>query len=228
MPLTPLASIHFVPYPRTRSTIRINLPIISVVMGCTARTTGRAAAVAALAGVILAHWPSAHAFALPFSQEGSDDVSSLWRNLLEAANLPSWAVYALPAMALLTGILVLLQVLRLLGRNRGPYSRYRKDVFFDVPWTWEYGSRKRVVGLRCTCPECDATLSCRVVGTRFGLGQRTELHCEACDATRHEEHCSLDFLEDRIIRQIEHNIRTGEWEDRTAAVGDSRDRESSP
>ena len=87
-------------------------------------------------------------------------------------------------------------------------SSYSKDYFLNAKWTWHY-NRGVPAGIWAYCPRCDTQL---VYSEYYDSGSnRIRLECEHCNSTLVSEVGSRDYLVAKIARQIDRNIRTGEW-----------------
>ena len=112
-----------------------------------------------------------------------------------------------------------------IGRDAEDYRKlYTKDTIRNVTWRWGYANN-RIINLRPFCPKCDMELT--NVRADQGTHEWTELHCEGheCGFVADGTWEDMNHAQDVARREIERNIRTGEWKKR---IGTSDSTETDP
>jgi hypothetical protein len=169
---------------------------------------------------VLWRFPSA-AEALVSAWHFAGDAASRSRaHLLADFAGPFWLLYLLlflssPAIYRALKFVFVVFMRHVLRKDpaRGPYARYRRDTFHDIPWTWDYSLQREPVNIWCECPECRTTLVYEYSSHR---GEAT-LHCETCDRDLQTLEGNIDYLKAKTRRLIEKKIKTGEWEETVEA-----------
>ena len=134
---------------------------------------------------------------------------SLWTHLMAQSSWPNWLAYviSLPAAAA-----CLRWALRHWRNRKDSTWRFHQLSFMGVVWRWEptSGLPDRV---RFYCPRCDTRLVYELMAGDLysGAQARIALHCETCNCERLQMVGNLDYLNARIIREIDRLHRTGEW-----------------
>lgn len=144
-------------------------------------------------------------------------VAALWRHLVSRAELPWFVIWPL----ILCTASLLVTWFRPYRQSRG-VRRYTEDSFFGVTAKWRWSPlRLRPVDIRVLCPRCSTRL---VSGSGIELQQHEHItmpvqrfyaSCERCN--RQVAEGNVEHLIDRIERQIERNIETGDWRKKVAA-----------
>lgn len=133
---------------------------------------------------------------------------AIWAHLNRTNAMPNWSLYLLGLTALFTAGFLISSALQ----SREPeWKSYVEDRFLDVPWRWTYLGDS-IHAPWAFCPACDTTL---IYEERWG-GYANEpktihLHCERCNLERLRYEGNKNYLTALITRQIDRNIRTGEW-----------------
>jgi len=160
---------------------------------------------------VLSRIPAAwHYMASIFSQVGAHLVSYL--------SIPFWLFYIL----LLMGVPFLVRCLLRLRRHTGPQvGDYTSDRFLEVDWTWHYVRGNAPEGIWCFCPDDNTRL---VYAAKY-YPHFITLKCETCERTWGPFPGKIGDLQNKIERQIERKIRTGEW--KTAILTQAREQTAS-
>lgn len=134
-------------------------------------------------------------------------VSAFWNHLFGATTLPNWSLYLLALMSLNTIIYSAALVIKPKGSN---ITAYTHDTFLGLNWRWSYISG-RPVNAWAFCPDCDTMLVYSELGSYFDPIRKTVLTCETCSKDMLNHEGDRDYLVEKIHRQIDRKIRTGEW-----------------
>jgi hypothetical protein len=131
-----------------------------------------------------------------------------WSHLKGTSGLPNWGLYVLVFIALHA----LINFAKRLLRPKGPnVSAYNQDSFMDIVWRWSYIG-EQAQNPWAYCPYCDTML---VYSEQRGYPSRrveqTTLTCERCNRALLHHNGDRDYLVAKILRQIDRNIRTGDW-----------------
>ncbi|MFA6180396.1 MAG: hypothetical protein WC696_12360 [Candidatus Methylopumilus sp.] len=135
-------------------------------------------------------------------------ATDLWSHLRGTSEFPNWSLYLLALMSIHTFVHWTARV----TKPKGPsVASYNHDTFLGLKWRWSYISG-HPENAWAFCPHCDTVLVYFEVGSRFDPDRNTVLTCETCnrDLLRHEG--DKDYLVQKIHRQIDRKIRTGEWQ----------------
>jgi len=97
---------------------------------------------------------------------------------------------------------------------------YTEDSFFGMTWRWSYPLSPIPKKIWCFCPKCDTQLVFNE--GPFRAAPRFILHCETCKEQIQDFEGSMDYILSKVIRQIDRNIRSGEWKSR---IGRGQNRE---
>ena len=132
-----------------------------------------------------------------------------WSHLKGASGLPNWSLYLLVLIAIQS----LLNLIKRLRKPKGPnISAYNQDSFLGVIWRWSYiGNNPR--NAWAFCPYCDTVLVYSERRAKYSYSiEETILTCETCNREMLKHEGDKNYLVDKIHRQIDRIIRTGEWE----------------
>ena len=140
-----------------------------------------------------------------------DAGSAAWKFLTAAGGTPRWVLIVLAAVAAPT----VYRALRLLlpAKSAGPtvrparFTDYTEDTFFGVVWRWAYQQGK-LLPPAGFCPTCDTQL----VYSEPYRGISVSLVCEHCHKTVYDGEGGLEDALNRVARQIERKLRSGEWQ----------------
>lgn len=134
---------------------------------------------------------------------------SLWTHLMAQSRWPNWLAYVVSAAA---AVACFCWALRHWRNRKDSTWRFHQLSFSGVLWRWKptSGLPSHVNGF---CPGCDTRLV--YIDTPPDLyneiPRRTSLYCETCNSERLSMNGGLDYMNGRIIREIERLHRTGEW-----------------
>ncbi|MFM2075190.1 MAG: hypothetical protein RJB34_1495 [Pseudomonadota bacterium] len=161
-----------------------------------------------IAGLVVASIIGAVSFVLGAFKWVMEVAAIFWNHLTDASTLPNWSLYLLALMGLNTIIYWASLVIKPKGLN--PIAAYTHDTFLGLKWRWSYISGSPT-NAWAFCPECDTMLVYSELGRYFDPVQKTVLTCETCckDMLNHEG--DRAYLVEKIHRQIDRKIRTGEW-----------------
>ena len=130
--------------------------------------------------------------------------SRIGAHLVSHLSVPFWLFYIL----LLMGMPFLGWCFLRLRRRAGPrVGDYTSDRFLEVDWTWHYVWGSTPEGIWCFCPD-DNT---RLVNSEDSYRHSITLECETCKRKWGPIQGGMYDLTNKIARQIERKIRTGEW-----------------
>lgn len=134
-------------------------------------------------------------------------AAEFWSHLRGTSGFPNWSLYLLALMSIHTLVYWTARVMKPKGPN---VASYNQDTFLGLTWRWSYISGIPVE-VWAFCPHCDTMLVYTVVGSRFDPDRKTVLTCETCNREMLQHEGDRDYLVEKIGRQIEKKIRTGEW-----------------
>jgi endogenous inhibitor of DNA gyrase (YacG/DUF329 family) len=159
-----------------------------------------------IAGVVVAAIIGAVSFIPGVFKWLEEAASSIWSHLRGTSELSNWSLYLLALMSIHTLVYWIARVTQPKGPN---ITEYNQDTFLGVTWRWSYISG-HPVNAWAFCPHCDTVLVYSE-GSQFDPTQQTVLTCETCgrDVLRHDG--SKNYLVEKIHRQIDRKIRSGEW-----------------
>ncbi|WP_313074947.1 hypothetical protein [Melaminivora sp.] len=132
---------------------------------------------------------------------------SLWTHLMAQSSWPNWLAYVIS----LAAALACLRWARRQWRSRKDSTwRFHQLSFLGVLWRWlpTSGLPSHVSGY---CPACDTRLVYETLVPNFDHPRRIALHCETCSSVRLRMEGNLDYMNARVIREIDRLQRTGEW-----------------
>jgi len=161
-----------------------------------------------IAGLIVAAVLAAVSFVPGTSKWAVEVATNFWNHLLGASALPNWSLYLLVLMSINTIIYWAALAIKLKGPN---ISAYNHDTFLGLKWRWSYISGQPVKAW-AFCPHCDTMLVYSMIGSFYEPDRKTVLTCETCSRDMLEHKGDKDYLVEKIHRQIDRKIRTGEWE----------------
>jgi hypothetical protein len=134
---------------------------------------------------------------------------AFWSHLKGTSGLPNWGLYLLVFTAIHTAI----NLTKRLKKPKGPnFTAYNQDSFLGVIWRWSYIG-KHPQNAWAFCPYCDTVLVYSERRAKYSFEiEETMLTCETCNQERLRHAGNKDYLVNKIHRQIDRVIRTGEWE----------------
>ncbi|WP_310447197.1 hypothetical protein [Thiobacillus sp.] len=161
-----------------------------------------------IAGLIVAAVLGAISFVPGAFKWVSEVATNFWSHLRGTSEFPNWSLYLLALMSIHTLVYLAARVIKPKGPN---VATYNHDTFLDLKWRWSY-----ISGLPANawafCPHCDTMLVYSEVGSRFDPDRKTVLTCETCNRDLLHHEGGKDYLVQKIHRQIDRKIRTGEWQ----------------
>ena len=154
-----------------------------------------------VAGLVVAAVVGAISFIPGVFKWVAASVIDLWIHLRGTSWFPNWSVYLLVLMSIHTLVYWIARVTKPKGPN---VTAYNQDTFLGLKWRWLYIAG-RPANAWAFCPHCDTVL------VYSEDTRQTVLTCETCarDLLQHEG--DKDYLVQKIRRQIERKIRSGEW-----------------
>jgi len=139
-------------------------------------------------------------------------LGAFWAHLGRASAIPHWALYLLAAAVVFTVVVLVWAAVDAMAPE---WKGYVEDDFFGVPWRWRYISNQ-VYDPWAFCPSCDTQLVYSQTGGRFSPEPRSvTLFCERCRQDRLVHDGDRNYLVAAVKRQIDRNLRTGDWKKRT-------------
>jgi hypothetical protein len=138
---------------------------------------------------------------------------AFWSHLKSTSGLPNWGLYLLVLMAIQTVI----NLIKHLRKPKGPnVTAYKQDTFLDLTWRWSYiGNHPHQPW--AFCPRCDTILVYSEHSGSYRTREETILTCETCNREMLRHEGDKDYLVNKILRQIDRIIRTGEWKKKIKA-----------
>ena len=138
----------------------------------------------------------------------SETAALAWSHFLGTSEFPNWGLYLLALMSIHTVTYWIARV----TKPKGPsVAEYNHDTFLGLKWRWSYMSG-HPTNAWAFCPRCDTILVYSEVGSRFDQDRKTVLTCETCNCDLLDHDGDKDYLVQKIHRQIDRKIRTGEWQ----------------
>lgn len=136
---------------------------------------------------------------------------AIWGHLGRSSAMPNWSIYLLGATAVFACGFVIWAAFRAAAPE---WKAYVEDNFHGVRWRWRYSSATSPDPW-AYCPTCDTMLVYTQQGNRFSPEPTiVTLFCERCDVKHLEHEGDKNYLVAAIRRQIDRNIRTGDWRKR--------------
>jgi hypothetical protein len=161
-----------------------------------------------IAGLIVAAVLGAISF-VPVAFKWVVEVATdFWSHLLGTSEFPNWSLYLLALMSIHTLMYWVARVINPKGPN---IAAYNHDTFLGLKWRWSYISG-HPTNAWAFCPHCDTMLVYSEVGSFYDPNRKTVLACETCGRDTLHHKGDKDYLVQKIHRQIDRKIRTGEWE----------------
>lgn len=159
-----------------------------------------------IAGVVVAAIVGAVSFIPGVFKWLVEVASSIWSHIFGTSELPNWSLYLMALMSIHTLVYWIARI----TKPKGPrVTEYNQDTFLGVTWRWSYISG-RPSNAWAFCPQCDTVLV-YTESSRFDPHQQTVLTCETCNRDVLHHDGDKDYLVDKIHRQIDRKIRSGEW-----------------
>jgi hypothetical protein len=128
----------------------------------------------------------------------------------------NWLLLALIALSIAffatIALIAFVRVLKKIDTNK-----YIKDTFMGFVWRWRINENE-IYDIVPFCPKCDMQIYPKnVQGPRYLEENKVRIECDDCRGFAEILNYSPDDLIDHVRRQIEKNIRTGEWRNRIKA-----------
>jgi DNA-directed RNA polymerase subunit RPC12/RpoP len=164
-----------------------------------------AAGILAFLGLLVGLVPTLRGWAYSFFQWLNHDTTT-----------PLW-VLLIPTIitVFFLSLIIYLRLTRPISTEDEPltWKTYRKDLFFDILWRWNYNSfDDSILRLNCFCPKCDHQLVGKEDTDSYRVTYGVNFHCPDCNyKTVFKEGGGKD-LNDRVIMKIDHNLRAGTWQ----------------
>ncbi len=145
-----------------------------------------------LIGNSLGVWPSVESY-----------FWSLIHYALESSLIPNWIIL-IGALSFLLFVVVILRTLWLSFFN---WHAYTSDEFLGINWRWHWEGNE-ILGLIPFCPTCEL----EVTGYMPEYSEyQTVFHCDRCNTSLQSLNMEPQHIADRVIREIQRKVRTGEW-----------------
>lgn len=133
-------------------------------------------------------------------------LKSCWSHLVTSSLIPNWVTYA---MSLALAISALRWALRAWESRKDNHERFTQFNFMGGVWRWNFMSGA-IWNLGVYCPTCDGVLVYEENTDQF-FRTVVNWHCERCNSICVSCKGDKDYLNDRVKREIDRLIRTGEW-----------------
>ena len=134
-------------------------------------------------------------------------VSAVGHHLGMSSGWPNWMSYLLALIAVQN---IVSLAMRWSRTRNDAQSQFTEFSFLGGKWRWLLTSGTPS-SLLSFCPVCDGQLVYEETGDGYGSRRVVKLHCERCQAVRVEQGGNLSDLKGRVCREIERQLRTGEW-----------------
>lgn len=161
-----------------------------------------------IAGLIVAAVLGAISFVPGAFKWIAEVATDFWNHLRGTSEFPNWSLYLLALMSIHTILYWAARVMKPKGPN---VAAYNNDSFLGLKWRWSYISG-HPANAWAFCPHCDTMLVYSEVGSLFDTDRKTVLTCETCNRDLLHHKGDKDYLVQKIHRQIDRKIRTGEWQ----------------
>lgn len=121
---------------------------------------------------------------------------------------PNWIAYLLTMISVMALIRAAFSWIQSTAIK---YKDFTQFNFRGAVWRWSFDSG-RPHNVWCYCGTCDGTLVYSAEGDGFYSDSRTTFHCEHCERKVTEFDGTKSDVIGVVSREIERQIRTGEWE----------------
>ncbi len=141
-------------------------------------------------------------------------AKACWQYGVGAISIPRWLFAALVVLS--ASLIALLIVnMRRAAKSPSEYD-YNENHFEGVLWRWHYAPGGMITNLWCYCPTCDTVLVYRDDyddGRGYsGIGNPVmHVTCERCGPKQATLAGHRESAVARVTRQIERNLRVGDW-----------------
>ena len=161
-----------------------------------------------VAGLVVAAVIAAVSFVPGAVKWVAEVAAAFWSHLLGTSGFPNWSLYLLALMSIHTLVYWAARATKPKGPN---VASYNHDTFLGLKWRWSYIAGQPA-NAWAFCPHCDTMLVYSEVGRFFDPDRKTVLTCETCGRDMLQHEGDRDYLVQKIHRQIDRKIRSGEWE----------------
>ena len=147
-------------------------------------------------------WPS-------FEKLLFDIFAVLWGIAVANINISLWLFLPILFLALVP-LFQILAARRKCTPTERTWRDYRKGTYFGIAWKWDYEFNGRIVNVTAYCPRCGLQL----VYDQYRTGThqpQTNFICDDCGKIATIEGSNIEAW-DKVIRKIERDITTDEWE----------------
>ena len=139
-------------------------------------------------------------------------VKIIFQFLISSSQLPNYIIVLLSIISLLSIIAIFIKIEK--GFRKKDVTKvegYTHDIILGLKWQWSRIINKFPSSdLWCFCPECNNRLvNVKNVDYQRGIVS-TVFHCEHCGFISETLPGDLDNVKERISREIERKINTGE------------------
>lgn len=132
---------------------------------------------------------------------------SISKHLFAQSLWPNWLAYL---SSLWPALLLARWALRRWRNRKSSTSRFKKLTLDGVVWRWS-GVMMVSHGLKSFCPACDNGLVYEERGVGYLGERRVRLFCDRCNVSRTDQPGGFADLQNRVDREIDRLIRTGQW-----------------
>ena len=136
-------------------------------------------------------------------------VGAAWGHLVARSYVPNWLMYAALATLAWRALASASSHWRMRDSN---HQRFKQLTMLGGVWRWEYISGAPT-NLRVYCPRCDGALVYSEEW-EYETSLRRKIvqwHCERCNTNCVRHAGTRDYLNDRIYREVDRLLRTGDW-----------------
>jgi len=134
---------------------------------------------------------------------------SLWTHLMAQSQWPNWSAYFVSAWLLISIVRLAVKKFR---NRKDNHNRFSQLSFLGAVWRWNSMS-SLPYGLRPYCHTCDTMLVYEHIGGGYysNESEKVLLHCERCGHDVGNTNGRYTGLQERVTREIDRLVRTGEW-----------------
>jgi len=132
-------------------------------------------------------------------------ILAAWQFIFTPILIPLWLLALLSFSAVAIVIIIFVVVF-----HRETHSDYTSDEFYGVKWRWQYfdgGSLDEPVPF---CVKCDFQLK-PTFASSYSAVDHWVYRCENCGHVGADFRESISDFHDRVRRQIQRKLRSGEW-----------------
>jgi hypothetical protein len=135
-----------------------------------------------------------------------DQLYSLWTYLNGPIGIPIWFFATLCIFS--AGLIVIL-IMSSRGNTKSKIEillSYTEDIFFGIQWRWQYTSKGAIHNICAFCPKCDFQM-CPELVSLYDAVPEIKYYCEECDEHFGNFCCTLEEVEPKVRRKIQHVLR---------------------